>query len=348
MAATGTNKWESAAVVFRKRDGGGYYYLLQHRHAHIWYSEPGHGANLLGVPGGMRSRHDACSSDTAFREAQEETAPFLDKNLFMSAILQTVPLQKHVYFIVDADRLNTPIDWIGCVSDEVETSLFPTGHVWASETQLKTLMEGGNVLNWPALWTPVKLAIQKIWHALGSSDPAILYHGTTVACAEAILASKGFKVSNDKVVACTGCKRRPCTCGPMLGPGVYLANMDKASSNAGRAGSWAADKDDAGIIRGCVLECAVTLGNCKVAAWSGMCVCGCKFIGGVDHMGRWYPQFDSIYLEGGGPAAKRSEWCVRDPLRVVPVRFKHVWWTVDCRLVREGDWVYPEGVVAAK
>ena len=334
-------RWDSAAVVFRKQSGAEYSYLLQHRHARIWLSEPGHGANLLGVPGGMRSRHDASSSDTAFREALEESAPFLDKALFLNAIVQTVPLQNHTYFIVDADRLQAPQDWAGCASDEVDVSVFKTGHVWATEAQLQTLLQDdGAVLNWPLMWTPVKMALRKLWYALGSSRPIMLYHGTTVASAKAILESKVFKVSNDKV-ACTGCKRRPCTCGPMLGPGVYLAQIDKANSNAGRAGSWAADKDADGLIRGCIIECSVQLGKCKVAAWNSMCGCGCRFVGGVDHHGRWHPEFDSIFLEGGGPGAKRSEWCVRDPVRVVPLRYKPVWWTPDCKFVKEGEWVYP-------
>lgn len=335
-------KWDSAAVLFRKRVGGAYSYLLQHRHARIWFSEPGHGANLLGLPGGMRSRHDFSSSDTAFREALEESAPFLDKALFLRAIVQTVPLQTHTYFIVDADRLQAPADWAGHATDEVDVSVFNTGHVWASEAQLKTLLQDdGVVLNWPVMWTPVKMALRKLWYALGSSEPILLYHGTTVASAQAILASRLFKVSNDRV-ACTGCKRRPCTCGPMLGPGVYLAQIEKANSNAGRAGSWAADKDADGLIRGCVVECSVKLGKCKVASWTSMCGCGCKFVGGVDHHGSWHPEFDSMFLEGGGPGAKRSEWCVRDPARVVPLRYKPVWWTPDCKFVKEGDWVYPE------
>lgn len=339
-------KWDSAAVLFRKREGASYSYLLQHRHARIWFSEPGHGANLLGLPGGMRSKHDTYSSDTAFREALEESAPFLNKSLFLSAIVQTVPLQKHMYFIVDADGLQAPEDWVGCATDEVDVSVFKTGHVWATEAQLKTLLQDdGVVLNWPVMWAPVKMALRKLWYALGISKPFLLYHGTTVASAQAILASKTFKVLND-AVACTGCKRRPCTCGPMLGPGVYLAQMDKANSNAGRAGSWALDKDADGLIRGCILECSVQLGKCKIAAWTSMCGCGCKFVGGVDHHGRWHPEFDSIYLEGGGPAAKRPEWCVRDPARVVPLRYKPVWWTPDCKFVKEGDWVYPAADVA--
>ena len=339
-------KGDSAAVLFRKREGASYSYLLQHRHARIWFSEPGHGANLLGLPGGMRSKHDTYSSDTAFREALEESAPFLNKSLFLSAIVQTVPLQKHMYFIVDADGLQAPEDWVGCATDEVDVSVFKTGHVWATEAQLKTLLQDdGVVLNWPVMWAPVKMALRKLWYALGISKPFLLYHGTTVASAQAILASKTFKVLND-AVACTGCKRRPCTCGPMLGPGVYLAQMDKANSNAGRAGSWALDKDADGLIRGCILECSVQLGKCKIAAWTSMCGCGCKFVGGVDHHGRWHPEFDSIYLEGGGPAAKRPEWCVRDPARVVPLRYKPVWWTPDCKFVKEGDWVYPAADVA--
>jgi hypothetical protein len=340
--------WESAAVVFRKKkEGEGYFYLLQHRHANIWFEEPGHGANMLGLPGGMRSRHDKSSADTAFRESQEESAPFLDKAVFVDAIVQTViPELKHVYFIADADRIRAPVNWTGCLSAEVDASLFSTGHVWASEAQLKALMNDERVLNWPPLWTPVKLALRNIYFGLGSSKPCILYHGTTVDSAKAILQSKQFKVSNDRA-KCTGCKRRPCTCGPMLGPGVYLAAFDKANSNAGRAGSWAADKDESGLIRGCVLECQVQLGNCKLASWKSVCSCGCKFTGGVDHAGLWHPEFDSIYLKGGGPAAKRSEWCVRDPAKVMPTRFKPVWWSADCVLVREGDWVYPEAGGAA-
>ncbi len=102
----------------------------------------------------------------------------------------------------------------------------------------------------------------------------------------------------------------------MLGPGVYLAEFEKARNNAGRvAGAYQVAS---------VLACDVEPGECKfVTPWSmELCKCGCNSLFS-DHVASWYHEqlFDSIVLcDGAG--VKRREFCVRRPKRV-HVREEH-------------------------
>jgi hypothetical protein len=150
-----------------------------------------------------------------------------------------------------------------------------------------------------------------------------LFHGTRVSALGPILAA-GFQVEHDA----TACPQ-PCRCA-MLGPGVYLAEADKASSNAGRAASAGRSSRGDPVVEGIVLECAVDLGKCAVLSFDATCAC-CGRRGGVDHAGSWAAQHDSAFLDGGGPAAKRAEWCVRDPARVQVTAYYVVRWTARSR-----------------
>lgn len=334
--------WVGAAVLFLK-DGK---VLLQHRHSEIWMGDKAHGADMLGLPGGMkRSRRgrDELPAVTAWREAVEESAPFpqLSFAQFQGAVQQAVFMEPHCFFIVDCAKLSAlPEDWSGQLSrlpaKEVSTAVFPTGHTWADADQLEALLtDKSPPEGWPKLWPSLIPALSHLKYVL--KRKLILYHGTTVEAATAILKEGVLKPSVH--TGCTGCKRRPCTCGPMLGPGVYLALEDKASSNAGRA-AGAAGAVENGLCVGAVLECEVDLGACKVAHFESLCPCGCRLLGGVDHNGRWFTMesFDSIYLRGGGRAAKRPEWCVREPQRVKPLRMKVVRWHPTRVLHSEEDW----------
>ena len=150
-----------------------------------------------------------------------------------------------------------------------------------------------------------------------------LFHGTRKSALAPILAA-GFHV--EEAHTCPP----PCRCG-MLGPGVYLAEADKASSNAGRAaGAEAAPGGRDPVVEGVVLECAVDLGRCAVLSLESECGC-CGRRGGVDHAGTWAAAHDSAFLRGGGPAAKRAEWCVRDPARVRVTAYYVVRWTARSR-----------------
>ena len=124
----------------------------------------------------------------------------------------------------------------------------------------------------------------------------------------------------------------------MLGPGIYFAAEDKASSNAGRAAAAASRRrPDSVVVEGIVLECMVDVGRCVIQSFDLSCAC-CGHRGGVDHAGAWAKgdKYDTVFLDGGGPAAKRAEWCVRDPRRIVVTAYHAVSWTMDRRFVSRG------------
>ena len=333
--------WVGAAVLFLKEGK----LLLQHRHCEIWMGDAAHGADMLGLPGGMkrtRRGREEGAAVTAWREAVEESAPFpqLSFAQFQGAVQQAVLMEPHWFFVVDCAKLAAlPEDWSGQLSrvpsKEVATTIFPTGHVWVDADQLDALLSEQGPAGWPKLWPSLAPALSHLKFTL--SAKRILYHGTTVEAATAILKSGRLHPSTH--TGCAGCNRRPCTCGPMLGPGVYLALFDKASSNAGRA-AGAAGAIEKGLCVGAVVECEVDLGVCKLAQFETICPCGCRMDGGVDHHGRWFTMggFDSSYLRGGGRAAKRPEWCVREPQRVRPLRMKTVRWKPTREFHSEGDW----------
>ena len=173
--------------------------------------------------------------------------------------------------------------------------------------------------------------------AFGYGARVTLFHGTRKSALATILAA-GFKVACSCPWRRRGGRPQPCTCG-MLGPGVYFAAEDKASSNAGRAAAAEAPGGGGGggedVVEGIVLECLVDVGRCAVLSFDSACAC-CGHRGGVDHAGSWASRYDTAFLNGGGPAAKRAEWCVRDPRRVVVTAYHTVSWTRDRRYVSRG------------
>lgn len=342
---SGPQKKECAAVVFRRKTKqNAYEYMLQHRHPGIWGGDALRGADMLGLPGGARKLTDRGALETAWREAREESSlrEAVTLTQFMRAVVTVFWVPGHTIAVVDADALeplHATFQWVEKVSCEVSTAIFPLGHVWVSEQQLDALLARnatdatvGGVRMWPA----VAQTLREFRPALGYLNGLVLYHGTTVERAQSILRD-GFRVQT----RCTGaCKSKPCQCG-MLGYGVYLAADDKSSSNAGRAANAAGVRDpDSKQLVGAVLECRVDVGKCEVLSTSKPCSCPCGRGGGVDHSGSWQRRgLHSVYLPGGGVAAKRAEWCVADARRVTPVRMRLVYWSDDRCLLATGEWL---------
>jgi hypothetical protein len=328
-----------SSAVFVQQQRSGWRLLLQHRHPAIWGGDVERGANMLGLPGGNpKPGMDTDRVDTAWREACEEGVG-TERSRFRSAVRQVVLLDdaQHAMIIVDATNLPMQIRAPSAAGSELEVSLdvFPDGHVWVDEAQVDALLaQPEEIAAQPPVqsmrglrvWPLVLQSLRRVRPALGYSQPVLLYHGTSAERAASICAA-GFRVSRDG----------------MMGPGVYLAQADKASSNAGRAAGAAAAaagvSDASAVVSGVVLECAVDLGHCRVQPHWVKCSCGCARSGGVDHKGVWKAHFDSVYLKGGGPAAKRCEWCVASPRRVRVVRRRVVHWSLDRRLLSEEPWV---------
>jgi hypothetical protein len=158
---------------------------------------------------------------------------------------------------------------------------------------------------------------------------ATLFHGTTAAARDRIR-REGFSVEEDCLhrrgcAWAPGGRGRPgrprpgrpggtvpCAC-PMMGPGVYLARLDKAARYAARDADGR-PRPPAAEPPG-VLRCRVDLGRCVVAG-PGLTPLG-DGPPGVDHCGAWAARFDSVFVPAGVAGLRRPEWCVRDPRRVV-------------------------------
>lgn len=348
----------SASVIFRMKDKTGYKYLFQHRSPKIWYNTPNKGAGELGLPGGIQDASDKNFIHTAYRECIEENIPF--KNLtmkdFEKNILYTIPIQtikdnltnkyinitgsggqpnKHIQFIVDADKLkidNTPPK---ILNKEISYNVFKNGYTWVSEEELDKYLNGDiKDLNKLKIWNIVIDTIKSIRPALGHTNPIDLYHGTNSNGAKGILKT-GFRqpdICKNKLI----CNNSKCTrdC-PMLGHGIYFAELDKATSNAYRTAIL--DKET-NISESAILWCKVDLGNCKVDI-DEPCPCGCKMLY-VDHLGNWMKEYDSIFLPGGTPVAKRSEWCIKSPSQIKVYAVKYIYLTDKGELIKEKstDW----------
>jgi hypothetical protein len=218
-----------------------------------------------------------------------------------------------------ADFLQSVVQCITIAPEEylfVVNWMFTTeplqNYKWVSEVQTNRVY--GFSIKWP--W---------IQMALGSSNRWKLYHGTSMEAGTQIEAS-GFETHSFHSCSGSYYKCNPphaCSCKGMLGPGVYLATFEKASSNAGRV---------AGPNKlAAVLECAVEVGECKLVTpySSEFCHCGCSSLYS-DHVASWYHEqlFDSILLCRGA-GVKREEMCVRRPLRVSVRDVHHVAYNSD-------------------
>jgi hypothetical protein len=227
---------------------------------------------------------------SAARSLQE----FMTLEQVMQSVVQCIPVASNEWMMV--------LSWP--VSLEAST-VRGKPYQWVHEVSVSQVHGMTNKLPWFSL-------------ALGTTRRIRLHHGTSTSAAAHIVQS-GFKSS--AFHRCTGTyyKCRPpyaCCCKGMLGPGVYLAEFEKARNNAGRvAGAYQVAS---------VLACDVEPGECKfVTPWSmELCKCGCNSLFS-DHVASWYHDqlFDSIVLcDGAG--VKRREFCVRRPKRV-HVREEH-------------------------
>jgi hypothetical protein len=120
------------------------------------------------------------------------------------------------------------------------------------------------------------------------TPPLVLYHGTSKAATQSI-ATAGLL---------------PTAKPGMLGPGIYLARWDKASTFVDKAG-------------GVLVRCIVFPGPTYVMCQEDVCTCGCGQAY-VDHHTHHGKGFTTTYVADDSlPATKRAEWCVRDPAAVL-------------------------------
>jgi len=180
------------------------------------------------------------------------------------------------------------------------------------------------------------LSVLALKLALGLSASYVLYHGTSLSRAKGVL-RKGFKVSS--VHSCPGTYYKcdppyACCCKGMLGPGVYFAGLEKATSNCGRAAG------DEHQHTGVVLQCVVEPRQCKVVTpWSPeLCKCGCgsRY---SDHVAHWYhgQLYNSVFLEDGA-GVKRFELCTRRPHLATPTAQQHVRWNDNREVISNTSW----------
>jgi hypothetical protein len=120
------------------------------------------------------------------------------------------------------------------------------------------------------------------------TPPLVLYHGTAREATQSIATSGLLPTAKPG----------------MLGPGVYLARWDKASTFADKAG-------------GVLVRCLVFPGNTYVMTPDDVCTCGCAQAY-VDHNTHYGKGYTTTYVgDNSLPATKRAEWCVRDPTSVL-------------------------------
>lgn len=183
----------------------------------------------------------------------------------------------------------------------------PPGTAWVAESELS----GHDDVGKPAAYG-VDIAVRTVNLAASlpvklrfatSEPPLVLYHGTSEDAAETaclpLHAGGGLRM---------GAKDQ------MLGPGVYLARLDKALKYAGVDATFAVR-----AARGAVLRCVVFPGAVLRRTRHDMCCCGCNkpF---VDHHGSAAAAAgsDTTFVpDGAVGATMHAEWCVHEPSRVV-------------------------------
>ena len=98
----------------------------------------------------------------------------------------------------------------------------------------------------------------------------------------------------------------------MLGPGVYLAKWDKATSFATHDASNTARSE-----HGVVVRCIAFTGSTCTMARDMVCTCGCG-VPFVDHQTHYGKGYRTTYVPDHSlPATRRAEWCIRDPAAIV-------------------------------
>ena len=188
-------------------------------------------------------------------------------------------------------------------------------HFWALSSELM-----GDERPWDKPFAAETLHIWdvlKMPKTLSPHPPVALYHGTDVIYLESIL-KNSFRLP----VCTKGCleRKKTCTC-HMMGKCLYFAKYDKAFSHAKQTSDWKKRS------MGCVLRCAIRLGDCRTQPKIPCSCCGKPY---VDHPGAWMTHpFNSLYLAPNSlPATRRPEWCVKDPKQVT---------VLDLRVVRSKD-----------
>jgi len=180
------------------------------------------------------------------------------------------------------------------------------------------------------------LSLTALKLALGVLPSLTLYHGTSVKGALSII-NHGFRVSTVHACPRTYYKCQPpyiCCCKGMLGPGVYFAELDKATSNCGRAAGTQGENV------GAVLQCYVSPKETKIVTrWSPeLCRCGCNSRYS-DHLADWYhgQLFNSIFLENGA-GVKRFELCIRRPNFATALSYQQITWNDNREVVGKSSW----------
>ena len=177
----------------------------------------------------------------------------------------------------------------------------PPSMVWAAETEFAVHVQLGMpaVLGQQVCTRSLK-ALRQLPMELqfaSATPPLVLYHGTTVAAANAI-AMAGFKPG-----------------GGMLGPGVYVSKYDKAERFTRETADHVPRTEPGALVR--VLLFA-PLGAMKTMTETDACACATCMAGGgprpfVDHLcvaGRDKPV--TFVPDNSRGATRFAEWCVRD------------------------------------
>jgi hypothetical protein len=375
------------------RPGREWRVLLQHRALQKWAVEARlskeklheNGQDVMGFPGGSASKLDCSPEMTAWREFLEEAEPEpkwkperergigVGYSLTLSAFIASIESRldygsrgKKLYsyiYLVNFEKLVAlgalPPSWSGnsrggCIDTrEISTALFPTGHVWAGESELLPAMSSPEKLEGHGarpIWSCALENLVDAREALGCSNPkgTTLYHGTSVESSVRIL-EQGFRLppfgGDHPAPKCLGpswkcvpvgasVPEKVCCCLGMMGRGVYLSDFSKACSNSGRASFY----QGAGSQRGRVLMCSVDLGRCKINTDPAECSCGCR-TPFVDHGGLWHKEegYNSVKVLPGKPV-KRAEWCVADPARVRVLAWRDVLFNGEREVVSMSEW----------
>lgn len=341
----------SVHVLFCRRNvDGSSLVLLQHRALQKWAIRKQltqkqllqAGQDVLGLPGGGASRGEVCPEITAWRECSEECFNPCEvlRGEFFNAIDQKIVDKSHVLYIVDVSKLRgIPEDWCGPSHPdpkEISTFAFGTGHLWATEEDVDIALrsESPHIQGIP-VWSHTIDSLRTCRDAFRRPGAITLYHGTSREAAKVII-ENGFILEDEEI----GCQRKSwkcsntiCCCAGMMGKGVYLAELPKGQSNAGRCGVVQGE-----VVIGTVLKCEVNLGRCKIAASCYKCSCGCG-TPQADHLSKWKLEgYDSVKVPAK-TISKRAEWCIADVANVKPVAYQDVRWSINREFIDETKFI---------
>lgn len=179
--------------------------------------------------------------------------------------------------------------------DQVFTA--PPRFYWVCESEMATHSQVGppsafgvTIAPW-ALSVFYRLPVHKRFAT--AHPPLVLYHGTerrhVASIAEMGLKPKGFTPS-------------------MVGTGVYFARWEKALDFARHDALYVVRAEP-----GVVVRCFVFCGSCVEMTSAMRCTCGCGK-SYVDHNGVHTAGYRTVFIPDNSlGAAKRAEWCVKEP-----------------------------------